>query len=656
VNLKARGHFVKQENESATIPSEKTPDSNTAERHREVTPIAQAKSDDVTINFHSAEFNRIDDLNDCARNYRSFQPLDGVVTAHERHQIELCRKKDTLDSSRDGPACPRRSEVETDDAEALEAAAPLTVISEGRTLIIDTDEERAMACGKTLRNHRLSCTLIVTGRTFPNTSASRLGRVKLLHAERVSVTGAFGGFSAKVIVGGSEKPLAEWFEDGAIFDLVLDLQPVTSFAGGRLPIGYYAPGPSPAALDEAMAELPEMRGRFKKPQFTSFQEKRCLHGRSRTRDCRQCLDICPFGAIQSVNRKISVNHYLCQGCGGCSMVCPSDAIRLLEPSREGMLKALKGSLNHRPAGTDTPAILLISDMKIAGGDERPEVGERINDLPVHFVVEQIGHVGLDVILSAFVYSARRVVVACRTQNPPGIRKAVERQIQIAGAILKGLGLPEDSARFTVFEEDIDSEKAALATVGIGAHADSAFVPAALFPPVQDQRTRVRLAAQVLYNGSGVNEPRLPLPAGSPFGAVAVDTAACTLCKACATVCPSGALSGSGDVPRLTFLESHCHQCGLCEEACPEGAIRMLPRLFCDLGAIEAPVVLHEAEPFRCVACGAPFASPAMITRMENKLKGHWMYANERQLRRLRMCRTCRTLDALTSKDVTLWNR
>ena len=41
-----------------------------------------------------------------------------------------------------------------------------------------------------------------------------------------------------------------------------------------------------------------------------------------------------------------------------------------------------------------------------------------------------------------------------------------------------------------------------------------------------------------------------LPAGSPFGAVAVDPAACTLCMACAVACPSGALSAGGDVPRL----------------------------------------------------------------------------------------------------------
>ena len=88
----------------------------------------------------------------------------------------------------------------------------------------------------------------------------------------------------------------------------------------------------------------------------------------------------------------------------------------------------------------------------------------------------------------------------------------------------------------------------------------------------------------------------------------------------------------------------------------KGAIQLLPRLLCDPEALEAPEVLHEAEPFRCIECGCPFASPAMVNRMQEKLKGHWMYANERQLRRLQMCRTCRTRDALMSQDMKSWNR
>ena len=355
--------------------------------------------------------------------------------------------------------------------------------------------------------------------------------------------------------------------------------------------------------------------------------------------------VCPFGAIESVNRKISVDHYLCQGCGGCALVCPPGAIRLLEPSREGILKALKESLDIRTAQAGVPAALLISDAY-------QQAAEGISGLPVHFKVEQIGHVGLDVILAAFVYGARGVEVACRPQNPPGIRKAVELEIQTAGVILRVIGLPGDSVRFTVFDGAVVSEEAAHGPAEIGASDNHAFAPTALFTPGEDQRALVRRAAQHLYDGSGCNEPRLSLPDGSHFGAVTVDAEACTLCRACATVCPSGALSASADVLRLTFRESRCHQCGFCEETCPEGAIRLLPRLLCDPGAIEAPMVLHEAESFHCVSCGAPFASPAMIKRMENKLTGHWMYANERQLRRLQMCRTCRTRDALASRDVT----
>ena len=352
---------MKPENGSSHIPPVETPGSRTAGRQREVTPVVRAESDDVRINFHSVEFNRIDDLNDCAGNYRSFQTLDGVVTAHERHQIELRRRKDALYPSEDKPAVPGKREVKTDDLETLEPANSLTVISEGRTLIIGTDTERAIACGKALHDHRLSCVLIVTGSKSPGASASGAGGIKLLHVDRISVSGAFGGFSVKVTVGGSEKPLAEWFEDPATFDLVLDLQPVPSFAGGRLPMGYYAPGPSPAALEEAMAELPEMRGQFKKPQFVVFHKRRCFHGRSRAHDCRRCLEICPVHAIQSVGRKIFINHYLCQGCGGCALVCPADAFRTVQPSQKELLNSLRSSLESRSAKRVSPLRPMISD-------------------------------------------------------------------------------------------------------------------------------------------------------------------------------------------------------------------------------------------------------------------------------------------------------
>jgi ferredoxin len=218
--------------------------------------------------------------------------------------------------------------------------------------------------------------------------------------------------------------------------------------------------------------------------------------------------------------------------------------------------------------------------------------------------------------------------------------------------MKGLGLPTDKIRFAALpSEEIDSEETALKPAGVDAQAGNPPIAPATFSPGDGGRTLVRLATQHLYDQSGAQQPRLSLPTGSPFGAVAV-TAACTLCLACAAACPSGALSASGSVPQLLFRESECHQCGLCKETCPEGAIRLLPRLLCDPKAVETRVVLREAEALRCIECGVPFGSQVMIDRIKEKLRGHWMYANERQIRRLQMCGTCRARDTLASPEMS----
>ncbi len=616
-------------------------------------PVAPARPDDVTINFQSAEFNRIDHLNDCSENYRSFESLDGVVTAHELHQMEIGRRRNTPARSRDVVAGPRRRKPKSDPGVPFEEPSPLTVISEGRTLIIDTDADRARASGQKLLKHRLSCTLLVTGNTLPNPSASHLGPIKLLHVDRASVTGAFGGFSAWVTIGGSEKPLAEWCDKAAIFDLVLDLQPAPSFSGSRLPVGYYAPGPDPAALDEAMGELPEMRGQFKKPPFVAFCKNRCFHGRSRTHDCRRCLEICPVRAIRSVDRQIFINHYLCQGCGSCALACPADALRAVRPSPDEMLNSLRSSLEKRSADEVSPISLLISDSESIDIHGFPE---RNNGLSrrIFFKVEQIAHVRLEALLAAIACGAGEVLVACDPRNPSAIREAVEGQVKMGRAILHELDPEEERIRFLDGSpQDLDLAEAVSPGTRFGGLGTHTAPPA--FSSCRDARTLVRLLAGYLHDRSPVQKPWVSLPAGSPFGTVTVDSDACTLCMACVAACPSGALSPGDQAPRLAFRELECHQCGLCQETCPEDAIRRVPRLLFSQTTTEGEAVLREAEPFRCVECGVPFAPPAMIDRIKAKLAGHWMYANERQLRRLQMCGACRTRDALTSREMEPWN-
>ena len=133
-----------------------------------------------------------------------------------------------------------------------------------------------------------------------------------------------------------------------------------------------------------------------------------------------------------------------------------------------------------------------------------------------------------------------------------------------------------------------------------------------------------------------------LSAGAPFGAVEVSDG-CTLCLACVSACPTGALSDDPDRPVLRFAEEACVQCGLCQATCPEKVVRLVPRLA--FGAAAASRVLREEEPFSCIRCGEPFGVKSTIERIVTKLEGrHWMYQNAPQrLDLIKMCEDCRVI-------------
>ena len=55
-------------------------------------------------------------------------------------------------------------------------------------------------------------------------------------------------------------------------------------------------------------------------------------------------------------------------------------------------------------------------------------------------------------------------------------------------------------------------------------------------------------------------------------------------------------------------------------------------------------MLNEQTPFNCVVCNTPFATLQIINRMQAQLSGHWMFKEEKALRRLKMCEDCRVKD------------
>jgi MinD superfamily P-loop ATPase len=61
--------------------------------------------------------------------------------------------------------------------------------------------------------------------------------------------------------------------------------------------------------------------------------------------CKKCMDICRYGAIAVMGKKVLVFPELCHSCGGCTLVCPEKAIK--EVSRP-IGKVNVGRLKHLP--------------------------------------------------------------------------------------------------------------------------------------------------------------------------------------------------------------------------------------------------------------------------------------------------------------------
>ncbi|MEP7181216.1 MAG: 4Fe-4S binding protein [Betaproteobacteria bacterium] len=425
------------------------------------------------------------------------------------------------------------------------------------------------------------------------------------------------------------------------FDLVLDLQRTPQLRMHQPPQGYFAPGADPVVQAQAVAELAAMVGEFEKPKYFAYKSSICAHSRSQKAGCNQCIDVCSTEAIRADGDHVFVEPHLCMGCGACATVCPSGAMSYAYPAVPDLGRRLTTLLaTYAKAGGRDACVLLHAEdgrATIAG------LARRGRGLPARTIPLEIHHVasvGLDVWLAALAHGASQVAVLVTGREAPEYREALDRQMRIADAIAQALGY--QGAHFRVFD---GADAGALETALWSWPAALAVRAAATFAPTADKRTTAALAVEHLAQHAPVPQREIPLPAGAPFGTIAVDRDACTMCMACVGACPVGAILDHVERPQLRFIESKCVQCGLCRETCPEGAIALAPRLSLVPEARE-PRVLNEAAIVGCIACGKPVGTEKMIGTMLAKLAGHSMFAAPGALDRLRMCADCRVKDMM----------
>ncbi len=412
-------------------------------------------------------------------------------------------------------------------------------------------------------------------------------------------------------------------------DLVVDLSPQAQLDIPLPPPGYFHADPdAPLALDALAIELVEMVGRFEKPRFFSYDENRCAHGRNGIEGCTRCIDACPALAIRSLGEQIEVDPFLCQGGGACATACPSGAIEYALPSPIDLQERVRRLLQiyQQEEGEQPMLAFLAGDACGVPSGDAPHV--------LWVSVEEVASVGLEVWLAALAQGAAAVRLVHQEPLPLPSAQLLQEQLAIAATLLDSWGYPTDAIA-CVDAAQFDAE----------AMPDwNQPLPPARFAALGTKRQRLFMAIDHLHQQAAAQPEVIAFDRGAPFGQVEVDDTRCTLCMACTSGCPSGALIAGGEIPRLRFIEANCVQCDICEKTCPEQAISITPRLLLDEAARKQPRTLYEEQPFCCVQCGKPFATRRVIETVLGRLGGNPMFQSERARRRLQMCEDCRVID------------
>ena len=563
----------------------------------------------------------------CGQMAGIFEELADEIGASAR--LATTDIRDRAGWTADGTAFPKQAALLAEAILPTPDTPTKDVVSEGTCLVLGRPDIALQAAERLGETLAVTCLL-----TEASDDIAPTGDFDVAVGHLKSATGALGGFSIVVDAYRQMKPGGRGtaqFEDPASgvtsgCDIILDLrgaQPL--FPAHEKREGYVRTDPGdPLAVERAIAKAADLQGVFEKPFYIRFDETLCAHSRAGQKGCDRCLNVCPTGAITPNGDTVTIDPDICAGCGACASVCPSGAAAYDDPPVGTLFLRLRTlASTFRKAGGTAPRALFYD---AEWGDEMIALSARFGrGLPADVIpvavhsTEGVGHAELLAALGVGFASATVL------PGPKSDRAVIDQQFEIACAIagddrLHLLDIADpDALESTLYETN---------------------VPAPTVEPILPQGGRrevTRNAAMALTQATDT----IPLPHGAPYGAVVIDTEACTLCLACVSLCPVGALGDNPDKPQVRFNETACLQCGICAGTCPENAIKLVPQLNLAKEALSHQI-LNEEEPFECIECGTPFGSQSTIKRIVEKLEDkHWMFKGSDNVKLIQMCDTCR---------------
>lgn len=446
--------------------------------------------------------------------------------------------------------------------------------------------------------------------------------MRALAGQLADVSGWMGAFSARLDspLGAIDLGPLSHHEDGH-FDWILDF---TADTKSFPPPGYYRLPPDDfPALKRALLEIARhTREGHERPRYVALDARLCAHRRQGVAGCSACIGTCPAGAITGDGNSVRVEAHLCEGCAACTQACTTGALGFLQPDTASSLQRLSTLLADHPG---TGLWIVPDDNHIAPTGW------------LTFAVDTPAGLGIEFWLAALAGGCRRVAVSAGN-IPEHAWTALTAQLAVARAILVGLGR----------QPAIDVAETPAQLDWIPSIPET---PPSALRPNHSRRELLDATLDLLFAEGAEGEVEIALPLHAPLGTVVIAAERCTLCSACARICPFQALALPEGTGQLAFTEARCTQCGLCVSACPEQALHLKPRLLSSSALRHTPRIVASAEMVSCPDCGKAFTSRAMLER-SRAVMANPMFQGE-QARLLALCLACRQL-AIAPGANTAW--
>lgn len=337
---------------------------------------------------------------------------------------------------------------------------------------------------------------------------------------------------------------------------------------------------------------------------------RCGSVRSVKNNCRACEDVCPKRAITVEQGNINIEG--CIECGLCTAVCPTEALKLKEPT----LTQISAKVEEAFAAYGE-ALIYCSQQKEEGekkaqgvgvlclGSFPPEFwlacGFRENKLFI-FRDETFCHqctlkkgeelfeanIAKAKEMASFLSLKENTVVA--SSWPKTIKKKKKNKLDY------------DPARRELFTSLFDNAKKIPALVLAEALSEKEEKE----PKLRKQKLLVTEKKKLLKKVQNLTQQQKEKE--SSYFLLSQPVSSCYFCKVCVLLCPAGALEiTEGEEMKLLFSPLSCTACGLCTRVCLYSALALKSSSLAQ-SIEEDEKIFFKGEKKNCRECGKEFLS------------------------------------------------